>query len=342
MKIIYEVVSVAGRVRSENQDNFYLNGKIKRMTEAECRMSEISEAEHQVFAVCDGMGGEDSGEIAAAIAVEVLQKYIPKQPRLNWTDYIKKVNTKICEYQEEYCVSMGTTFAGVYIDQAGLTAVNVGDSRIYQIHEGKIRQLSKDHNEYQSILDSGIEADERVLRRAKSRLTQFLGLPEDEMRLDPHIVNIAEVVPGDYYLICSDGLYGVLSDEQIAGMISDHKIEDGNICEALAKEAEKQGSKDNITGLLIFISENERTLSKLEFLKEVLSEASMEVSENDGLRAFADCDDDTLEIPADKFKKIPEEKLKRIPSEEIAAAPEEKTGSANVFSKLKELIQKHF
>lgn len=285
MRILYEAVTIAGRVRSENQDNFYVNGSIKKMTEAECMLSGVSEKNHQVFAVCDGMGGEDSGEVAAAMAVRILQSYASESVGINWPDYIKEVNQRLCEYQRKHSIQMGTTLAGISIDSSKLIAVNVGDSRIYQIHNKEIKQLSKDHSEYQFLLDAGIKADERAMRRAKSCLTQCLGLPEEELELEPHVVNIAELAAGDYYLICSDGLHGTLSEEQINRIISDHKIIEDNICEILVKEAEKQGSRDNITALLICISEDVKPVSETGRADEISKEnTEKSITKENGLR----------------------------------------------------------
>lgn len=239
-----------------NQDNFYLNGYSKQLEEKECVKTGISEDEHQIFAVCDGMGGEECGEIAAKIAVQILHECNPEFFDVEWKSYIKKANQKICEYQRKYQKFMGSTFAGVYICSSKVIAINIGDSRIYRIREDKIIQLSEDHNEYQILVGAGIRISEHLKKMTKCRLTQFLGLPEEEYRLDPHVMMLDAAESGDRYLICSDGLSGTLSEEQIMDVIKEHEKKSVgivDICEKLVRAAENQGNKDNITVLIMDI-----------------------------------------------------------------------------------------
>lgn len=254
METSFGVVTTVGSVRQVNQDNFYLNGKIKKIDNKEDKLSGTSESECQLFAVADGMGGESFGEIASQIAVEALGEYQDRNIEYNWKEYIRKTNQKICEYQKEKQLNMGTTFAGLSISASKVIAINVGDTRIYQIRKGKIRQLSKDHNEYQTLMDAGIQMPERVMRMAKSHLTQFLGVPDSSFELEPHITIVDSVFEGDIYLLCSDGLYGVLPEEQIRSMICEGQKDQGMICRSLVKSAEEKGSRDNITAMIVKIT----------------------------------------------------------------------------------------
>lgn len=258
MKINYEVVTTVGSVRTKNQDNFYLNGHIKQAEEKKCEKIGSSEEKCQIFAVCDGMGGEASGEIAAEIAVQTLSEYQAERIEYDWKDYIDRANRKICDYQRKHQVHMGTTFAGISVSSSKVVAINVGDSRIYRIRNRELKQLSKDHNEYQTMIKNGIEASEHVMKMAKSHLTQFLGIPDTDFCLEPYIVLDNFVTQGDAYLICSDGLYGVLSDKQILNIVCGDKHENNSICKELVKEAEERGSRDNITAMLVYITANEK------------------------------------------------------------------------------------
>ena len=258
MKICYELYTTAGNVRKNNQDNYYLNGYLKQTGNDEDEMSGTSESGNQVFAVCDGMGGIDSGEIASEIAVRMLRELCLEQSVFNWERYIQKVNHSICQYQKEQQISMGTTFAGLSVSSSKVIAVNVGDSRIYQIRKGKIRQLSRDHNEYQMMLEAGIKADDRTIKMSRCRLTQFLGIPKDLFDLEPHIVE-ESVIEGDIYLLCSDGLYGVLSDHQMLDMIKKGQNSD-HLCKKMAELAKYMGSRDNITVMLVYFGEKKKRM----------------------------------------------------------------------------------
>lgn len=273
MKLSYEVISAVGNVRLENQDNFYLDGKIKKISDSDCRMSGNSDKDFTVFAVCDGMGGEDSGEVAASIAAHALHNYTLQKQEMNWNECIHTVNREVCEYQNKYDISMGTTFAGICFSSMGVMASNIGDSRIYRIHEGKIIQISKDHSEYQIMVDAGIQTDVYTMHRARHHLVQFLGMPEEKAELEPNIVNIEENSTGDYYLLCSDGLWSVLPDEQLLEIIQGNNKKLHRICELMVEFAEKQGSRDNITALLIYVHQTDNVVqySKTEKEKRGLS-----------------------------------------------------------------------
>lgn len=253
MKTDYAVSSVIGSVRQENQDNYFLNGKIRALERKNSRESGSSEENSQCFAVCDGMGGEDAGEIAALFAVEGLQE-IPGDERFQgWCDYLQRANERICRYQERNQIRMGTTFAGVFLEGDRVRAVNVGDSRIYRVAGGQITQLSVDDTEYRLLAESG-RLTEKNEPRSHNRLTQFLGLPPGQRMLDPHVLQLSDIESVERILLCSDGLYGAVSDAQIKTILaSERNLR--SACDRLVESALDQGSQDNITVLLIHVLE---------------------------------------------------------------------------------------
>lgn len=266
MKIYCEATSIIGKIRGKNQDNFYLNGLFEKITDNETFLQDIFEEDNQLFAVCDGMGGEAAGEVASLMAIESLNDFYHKGFEKRWSDYIKAANKKICEYQTEHHIRMGTTFAGLCITPSRAVAVNVGDSRIYRIREGSIFQISKDHNEYQIMMEAGGKPDDRTARKAKSRLTQCLGIEENTCQLEPHTEYITSIKAGDIFLICSDGLYEGLSDQQINQIV--HSNQSRSITKSLVYSAELNGSRDNITALVVYVSENDKALSNINKIVE--------------------------------------------------------------------------
>ena len=270
MKVDYEIFSTIGRVRKANQDNYYVDGYTKPIQDNESQMSGSSESDIHRVAVCDGMGGMSSGEIASQIAVQILINHCSKKTEFDWEDYIEEVNIEICKYQSKHHIHMGTTLAGLSVNSSEVISVNIGDSRVYQIRRGKIRQLSKDHNEYQIMVNSGIQFDESIMRMAKCHLTQFLGLEREKFNLEPHIV-VEKCIPGDIYILCSDGLYNVLSDEQMLNIIC-KESKARYICKKLVKKAEEEGSMDNITAMLVYIEKCKKYNQYIEKFKIIIRE----------------------------------------------------------------------
>ena len=254
MRTTYAVCTTVGRVRKENQDNFYLNGITKPVHVQEIALEGTSEEKYQLFAVCDGMGGETDGEIAAYVAVEFLKKNPAETFSDEWQNYLLDVNDAICDYQENNECSTGTTFAGVHINDDKLQAINLGDSRIYYIQDNKMIQLSKDHTEFQELVDAGVLKPEDFSNSVTHNyLTQSLGVDLEEELLEPYVSKQISMADGDMILICSDGLYGTVSNDEMTEILS------GNESIALKSQklvdlAEKNGSTDNITALIIRIS----------------------------------------------------------------------------------------
>lgn len=255
IRTTYVADSGGGVARRTNQDNFCMNGMAKPVETRNYRIGGTSVEPCQVFAVCDGMGGEQAGEIAAALAVEALQERTMAELCQDWSGYITAANDKICAYQKEHQLNMGTTFAGLFLREGQVQAVNVGDSRVYRIRGGKLEQLSKDHNHVQTMIDAGILTQEIARHhKARNQLTQHLGIEPSEMELDPFVTEWEPVQSEDRYLLCSDGLCEGLTDEEMMQVMqSEPSLTD--CCRNLIACAEKQGSRDNITVLLIGVSE---------------------------------------------------------------------------------------
>ena len=255
IRTTYVADSGGGVVRHTNQDNFYINGMTKPVDTRNYRIGGTSTEPYQVFAVCDGMGGEQAGEVAAALAVETLKEQSQQELCFHYERYIVAANEKICAYQREHQLRMGTTFAGLFLRDGQAQAVNVGDSRIYRIRKGQITQLSRDHNHVQTMIDAGILTKEAARHhKARNQLTQHLGIEASEMELMPFVTEWMPVEYEDRYLICSDGLCEGVSDEELVAILQKEPTLT-DCCRNLIACAEKQGSRDNITVLLIGVSE---------------------------------------------------------------------------------------
>lgn len=251
MKTEYAVSSIAGSIRKENQDNYYLNGSIRSLGRTDSAESGSSEDAFQCFAVCDGMGGEEAGDIAALLAVEALREMVVKKQIEDWESFIQKSNEKICLYQEQNQLHMGTTMAGILIKDGQVNAVNVGDSRIYHYYKGKLRQLSVDDTEFRTLVEAGfLKPEDFAASPSHNRLTQNLGIPPEELILDPHFTKCGELRNGDIFLLCSDGLYGVLPNDTLKSVL-ESEPDLTEACDKLTKLSLKNNSMDNVSILLV-------------------------------------------------------------------------------------------
>lgn len=248
MRVIYAAQSIKGR-RKNNQDNYFVNGLVRSLDEPEAFLSGEASEGVQLYAVCDGMGGEASGEIASALAVSHFRKRSAEEIVSSWEKELEAANQELLSYAHAEQIRMGTTFAGVSIQSNCVQAVNLGDSRIYWLRNGRLTQLSQDHTEFQMMLEAGlVKEDDSRSSAARHRLTQYLGMPLDGLVLSPQISTLCPE-DGDRFLLCSDGLYGAVSDQQILGAIRDRDVE--SACEALIQLAIRSQSKDNITAVLM-------------------------------------------------------------------------------------------
>lgn len=242
-----------GEIRRNNEDNYYINGQYKKEMDAltdACQND--SDYGRYLCAVCDGMGGEAFGETAAFIAVKTLDKYLNTDFRKKSDEYIEKANKLICdEIEKNDGARIGTTLALLYIQNETAVAYNVGDSRIYLYRKNKLRQLSEDHNQTQRLVRLGLlkQSDARN-HKDKHKLTQHLGIFPEELIIEPYISQEISIKQGDIFLLCSDGLTDMLTDEEIAEFLKQEK-DIKKKGEDLIQAALQHGGKDNVTVVLV-------------------------------------------------------------------------------------------
>lgn len=247
-----------GNVRLKNEDNIFCNGIYKKKEEKIFLYnSHLSADILNVVGVFDGMGGYSRGDEAAYIAVRQLKRYLDivwrdKMPFDSETVF-SEINACICRKMSEFQEKMGST-AVLWICENGQVRIsNLGDSRAYLYRNGILNQLSTDHTEENSMSmlrkELGIIAAESTLKY-KNILTQHLGIEEDEFILEPAETEPIAVQEGDVFLLCTDGLTGVLTDVEILNILT----RPGGLelkKKALIEQALDNGSKDNITVVLI-------------------------------------------------------------------------------------------
>ena len=241
-------IAVAGKTdvgikRSSNQDNLFY---------AMPKMSPIPS--HAIIVVADGMGGHAGGEIASELALTSLKKYLktnfqkdqnkPPQLRNIVAESVSQANATVHEKGQKTpkLKGMGTTLTAALIDDKHLTIANVGDSRGYLISDGVIKQITVDHSWVSEQVASGLmsEAQAKVHPR-RNVITRSIGT-SNHVNVDVFRENIKS---GDIVLLCSDGLYPLVSDQEILSHLNNRDIE--KACDSLIDLANHRGGPDNIT-----------------------------------------------------------------------------------------------
>lgn len=210
--------------------------------------------------VCDGIGGANAGDVASGEAVNYFEKEFKKAPSFSSLDeaseYLNKhlniANKKILELANKYpnFNGMGTTVTGVLITKLGVLSINAGDSRVYGFLDDKLFRLTNDHTLVNQMLQNGmITYEESINHPKKHYLVRALGVWA-EMEFDIH-----EVRNMNYYMLCSDGLCGYVSDEEINYILLDNTDVNEKTRQFLDLALMK-GGYDNITVVVVKDDEN--------------------------------------------------------------------------------------
>jgi serine/threonine protein phosphatase PrpC len=204
-----------------------------------------------LFVVADGMGGAQAGEVASQIAVEVFEPGLPEtaHPELELAELARAANARIHELSHVNAeqAGMGTTLTAVYVGEQEVAIAHVGDSRAYCLRDGQLLRLTDDHSLVDELMRQGrLTPEEAVEHPQRSVITRALG-PEGIVDVDTRSFRARA---GDVYLLCSDGLTTMLSEQQIAAALLAHpRLRDAG--EALIAAANQAGGRDNITVVLI-------------------------------------------------------------------------------------------
>ncbi len=250
-----EIVNVSdvGRKRPHNED------------------STVSDIRHGLVMVADGMGGYKAGEVASAIAVtnilhDVTEglKHIENGQIDGKTGYsqesvlvknaIKQANSIIYSsaQRDAQCQGMGTTVVmGLFFGDK-VSIANVGDSRLYRFRNNEFQQVTKDHSLYQEVIDRGLYTpEEAAINTPRNLVTRALGI---DAKVEVDIFE-DQLLKGDIYLLCSDGLNDMVKDEEIHLTLSKYSANLVQTAEKLIQIANGYGGKDNISVVLVQVKE---------------------------------------------------------------------------------------
>lgn len=229
-----------GMVRSGNEDSFF--------AEADARRG--------VFVVADGMGGHAAGEVASEMAVQIICRYLLPLEHVRdeasgeqMAESLRDANRTIYARMlaEVDKKGMGTTASCLVLSENQYLIGQVGDSRIYLLRDGVLRQVTKDHSFVQEQMDAGLLTPEQARRHPYSNvITRCVGSHES-VEVDLYR---GDAVPGDVFLVASDGLTGMVDDRRLQQILMAQSTA-GRIVDALVAEANGRGGLDNITAIVI-------------------------------------------------------------------------------------------
>jgi PPM family protein phosphatase len=223
--------------------------------------------EAHLYLVADGMGGHAAGEIASRIAVDAISEFIlhTKEDDGTWPhaydEHLKRstnrlmaalklANARVLEAMKKDARlrGMGTTVVACLADEDTMSVAHVGDSRAYMVRDGVLSRLTNDHSWVFEQVQAGMltpeEAEKHPLRNV---ITRALG---GALQVTP---DASEVVsrPGDVYLLCSDGLTGMVPEDEILRVVRDNADDLEKACQVLIDTANERGGLDNVTAILV-------------------------------------------------------------------------------------------
>ncbi len=241
----WRVVTHKGLVRSQNEDAHYVAHNVEAKTEGKS-------VSRYLFAIADGLGGHKGGAIASRIALKAI-----KDKFATWhgeaanhfvSQALKHANQEVFiagNSQPTLFENMQTTLTAITLERGSLTIGHVGDCRFYRIRNGSIKLLTRDHTMANDLLHLHLISHKQAQQHpGRHQLTRSLG---GEPVLNVDIIR-EQILPDDTYLLCSDGLWSEISDEEIEIVMQEKNID--TACEKLVRLALKAGAPDNITAII--------------------------------------------------------------------------------------------
>ena len=244
-----------GLVRQGNEDNLYVAGEDMDL-----------DGEGVLVGVADGMGGHNAGEVASQVAVETLNTYystkLPElSPEERLAETIRRANDRIIEMSNNSLdlQGLGTTLTALLLKGAHAYVGHVGDCRVYLWRKGQLLQITQDHSLVQEAVREGILTPEQArVHPQRNIITRALGT-QDTMDVDTLKM---DVQPGDFFLLSSDGLHGLLEDSEIEEIIRLGNGSVEQISEELIHTALEEGGTDNVTVVLVKVPDTQEAAEK--------------------------------------------------------------------------------
>lgn len=245
LKLEVSAVTDAGTVREVNEDAYL------------CKIIDAKEFYAGIFAVADGVGGLQRGEIASLTAIANVNKWWETDFRKHYrnqetvmksfVDMMRVTNQELLHFGEKNQIKLATTLSALLIYKDQAVIFHTGDSRIYRFRKGafyKLEQMTEDHS---CLVMKNING--RVL--PKWVLTDCLGNQEDFRCF----TNVSEIRKNDIFLIVSDGIYKTMETNQLSGFMKENKKSPGEMCSLLVDRVKQNGERDNISVIVLRVFE---------------------------------------------------------------------------------------
>lgn len=233
-----------GRVRPHNEDTV----GVKRLPTAD---------RPGLYIVADGMGGHKSGDVASKLAVNTVLREFDNHASQDYHGWLRRTletaNQVVYQYNVTLESNMGTTLVAALVIGLEIHLAHVGDSRAYLISGDQIWQITNDHSVVKELLRAGAITPEVAEHHpSKHMLTQAIGLDET-VHVESSLISAQ---PGDYLVLCSDGLSNEVTDEQLLTIVNGAHSAD-EACEQLMNAADQAGAHDNVTVIVVQLKEKE-------------------------------------------------------------------------------------
>jgi serine/threonine protein phosphatase PrpC len=290
------VITDTGRKRRRNEDAYV--------------------CEPPLFAIADGMGGAQAGEVASRLAAAALKesgsKTLGGEQRIS--DLIQEANRRVYDRSstDPNTSGMGTTITVALVENGNVAFGHVGDSRAYLIRDGRMEQVTEDHSLVNELLKSGkLSREEAETHPQRSVITRALGTDPD---VDADTFTIAAEA-GDVFLLCSDGLTDMVEEREILELVERNRQDIDVALKSLVKAANRSGGEDNITVVAFEIAESRVLTHDGETRENVVPEPARDeedtLTEADAVPAVDTAVVSTAEIQAELEDKERQDRVKR-------------------------------
>ncbi len=262
-----------------------------------------------LFAVADGMGGAQAGEVASKLAAAAV-----KDGAGDVEGLIQEANRRVHQrsLEDPNASGMGTTLTVASVENGTVRIGHVGDSRAYLVRDGRLEQVTEDHSLVGELMRSGkLSAEEAEQHPQRSMITRALGTDPD---VDVDVFPI-EPLPGDLFLLCSDGLTTMVGDREILRLVEEKRGDLQALVKALIKAANRGGGEDNITVIAFEIADSDGAADDLDDTRVVPAEHD------------EDDEEDTL-TEADAVPAVTAGDTMVVSADELAAAYEQEQAVA--------------